>query len=227
MGNEMGMVIGSAVAMLVMYLLAFGFLIASYIMTSWGLYSIASRRQISNPWLAWLPIGNYWIMGSIADEYDGRNGLKRKWRMTLLILEIVVVVATIVCIVAFFVSIFSFALQVELIEADVYDAFDAIIPIYIAAILVAVVATALQALYMITLYKIFESTVPEKSVKYMLLSVMVPLASAICLMICRNKGYPNPGEMKMPVVIQEPDALEAPVSEEIQPDVIEMPSDEE
>ena len=41
----------------------------------------------------------------------------------------------------------------------------------------------------ICLFKIFESTVPEKAVKYLLLSILVPLAYPICLMKCRNKGY--------------------------------------
>lgn len=232
MGNEMGAVIGAAIAMMVVYLLSFGLMLANYIMTSWGIYSIADRRQISNPWLAWLPIGNFWITGSIVDEYDGRNGIKRKWRMTLLILELVVIVALILCFVVFFAGIFAIAFQSDFIETDLNDVLGVFIPIYITAILMALVASALQILNTICLYKIFESTVPEKSVKYILLSILVPLASAICLMICRNKGYSNPRQKKIPVVVQNQDALEAPIDdepkvEEIQSDVIDKTSDGE
>ena len=30
---------------------------------------------------------------------------------------------------------------------------------------------------------------PEKSVKYLLLSLLVPVAKSICLLRCRNQGY--------------------------------------
>lgn len=40
-----------------------------YIFRSIGLYTIAKNRGIKNPWLAWLPVGNNWIAGSIADQY--------------------------------------------------------------------------------------------------------------------------------------------------------------
>ena len=59
--------------------------IASYVMTSLSVYTIAKRREINNPWLAWIPVANYWIVGSIADDYDEKNGIKRKWRLHLLI----------------------------------------------------------------------------------------------------------------------------------------------
>lgn len=45
-------------------------LFVGYIFQSIGLYTIARNRGIANPWLAWLPIGNYWIAGSIADQYQ-------------------------------------------------------------------------------------------------------------------------------------------------------------
>ena len=44
--------------------------LVGYIFQSIGLYTIAKRRGIANPWLSWLPVGNYWIAGSIADQYQ-------------------------------------------------------------------------------------------------------------------------------------------------------------
>lgn len=40
-----------------------------YIFQSLGLYTIAKRRGIENPWLAWIPVANYWILGCISDQY--------------------------------------------------------------------------------------------------------------------------------------------------------------
>ena len=43
--------------------------IVLYVIKSLGLYTIAKRRGIACPWLAWLPVGCEWITGSIADQY--------------------------------------------------------------------------------------------------------------------------------------------------------------
>lgn len=60
-----------------------------YIFQSVALYSMAKNRGIANPWLAWLPIGNYWIAGSIADQYQYVvNGQVKSKRVILLVLSI-------------------------------------------------------------------------------------------------------------------------------------------
>ena len=53
----------------VVILVALGILLVCYIFRSIGLYTIAKNRGIKNPWLAWIPIGDRWIAGSIADQY--------------------------------------------------------------------------------------------------------------------------------------------------------------
>ena len=47
---------------------AIGFV--SSIFAAIGFYSIAKRRGILRPWLAWLPVGQNWIVGSISDHYQ-------------------------------------------------------------------------------------------------------------------------------------------------------------
>ena len=41
-----------------------------YIFQSCSLYSIAKRRGISNPGLAWVPVAFVWILGSVSDQYQ-------------------------------------------------------------------------------------------------------------------------------------------------------------
>ena len=73
-----------------MILLVVGlFAIIGYIFRSIGLYTIAKRRGIANPWLAWLPVGYYWIAGSIADQYQYvENGAVNNKRKILLALSV-------------------------------------------------------------------------------------------------------------------------------------------
>ena len=43
--------------------------IAVYIVNAIALYSIAQRNGVKNPWVAFIPIVQYYIIGSICEEY--------------------------------------------------------------------------------------------------------------------------------------------------------------
>ena len=61
--------------------------ILSYVLTALALYTIARRRGISNPWLAWLPVADTWLLGSLSDQYRyvarGQEKHKRIWLLAL------------------------------------------------------------------------------------------------------------------------------------------------
>lgn len=182
---------------LLIFLFVFGFALANYIMTSLALHKLADRRQIPNPWMAWLPFASDWLIGNIVDDYDGRNGIKRKWRVLLLTMSLISVVGLIVIYIAMFVWIFVMAFQyADVAEPPVAQLIGGFVFIYVALLIVAVVATAKSFCQAICIYKIFESTVPEKSVKYLLLYLLVPLAGPICLLKCKDKGYPYPQQQE-------------------------------
>lgn len=168
--------------------------IASYVMTSLSVYTIAKRREINNPWLAWIPVANYWIIGSIADDYDEKNGIKRKWRITLLALYIIFMAIFLVGYIGMIVAMVLYMVRTE------YGTFDApmnatmlsiFVGIYVFAIVLSLISIAVSICYYICVFKIFESTVPERAVSYLLVSLLVPFGYPICLMLCRKKGYPR------------------------------------
>ena len=43
--------------------------LAAYGISSYSLYSIARRNGVKNPWIAFVPILHYYIIGSICEEY--------------------------------------------------------------------------------------------------------------------------------------------------------------
>ncbi len=190
--QETAIAFGLLAAVLVLYLIIIAIGIVNYILTSLSLYRIADRRQIVNPWLAWLPFACNWIVGSIADDYDERNGIKRKWRVALLTLSLLAVAGFIAAYAVMFIILFSMALNSDSAEFTSGEALVIIIPFYIFFFAAIIAAVALGFCQAICIYKIFESTVPEKSLKYMLLYLMVPLAGGICLFKCRDKGYSKP-----------------------------------
>lgn len=162
----------------------FGFCVADYVISSIGLYRLAKAGQIKYPWRAWIPGVNYWIVGSIVDGYDSKRGIKRKWRVVLTVLLVICLVCIVVQ------SVIGETLEEVLVDpyrisVDFWMAFAGMVVI-IVMFLSGIVLTACQV---ICLFKVFETNATEKAVKYFLLSLLVPLAEAICLLKCANKAY--------------------------------------
>ena len=208
MNSEMEAMVGLGIIAIV-YLLMLGIGVTNYILTSLSLYTIADRRGISNPWLAWLPVVNSWTIGAIADDYDSRNGMKRKWRLLLLILNLIIIVFIVTFIAVFFVSLISVSMELNYYAPDVEEMLEILLPMYAFGIMMSVTSVAAQMCTVICLYKIYESTVPEKSVLFLLISLLVPLGNAICLMICRKKGYSNHDPISIAVIAEFPAVNEA------------------
>ena len=72
--------------------------IVLYVIKSLGLYTIAKRRGIACPWLAWLPVGCEWITASIADQYrkvtSGKATIRRFVVLVLAVISIGIGVVT-------------------------------------------------------------------------------------------------------------------------------------
>lgn len=52
--------------------------VLSYVLTAMALYSMAKSRGIAKPWLAWIPVADSWILGSLSDQY--RYVVRREFR---------------------------------------------------------------------------------------------------------------------------------------------------
>lgn len=203
----------------VILLIAFGFAIAQYIMTSVALARIASRRKISNGWMAWLPITRDWLIGKIADEYDGRNGVKRKWRALLLTLVLITTLGLAGIYGIAFKSALVMVLAGGYAQSAIVDLIGSVLAMYLIAIAVAVAEVLRKTFYTICIYKIFESTVPEKSVAYMIWYLLISFIGAICLVKCRNKGYSHVAPDTVVEVKEEP-------QQETQEEIVEEKNEE-
>ena len=160
-----------------------GLLLADYILSSLGLMRLAKRRNIPNPWLSWIPVANTWITGSIVDEYDLHQGKIRQWRTVLL----TTMVLTLVSMVLYIGEILIIVINAENIYYTETLWFT--VRVFIIACLMVFASTAAKGCSMVCMYKVYESTVPEKAVKYFLISLLVPLGQPICLLLCSSMGY--------------------------------------
>lgn len=216
--NDGGMIaLGVLAIVLIVYFAILALGIANYVMTSLSLHRIAARRQIANPWLAWLPIANNWIIGSIADDYEKQQGRTRKWRTALLILSLIGVGGFILSYIALIVMVIVFAVLETNTEPSVSAILGGVVPFYILLLLAVMLLAAAGYCTAVCVFKIFESTVPEKALKYFLIYLLVPLGGGICLMKCKDKGYSNPAPVypyyNPPVI---PQSETAPIPEQNQ-----------
>ena len=164
--------------------------IAADVFAALAIYTIAQRRQIKHAWMAWVPVLNVWILGSISDQYryvaKGEVRNKRKALITVRILQILfssaVIVKVIVMVVQAATGTFDYATDAEIIR-QVLSMLAFTLPVMILGI----VALVLDA---IALYDLYSSCDPDNKVLYLVLSV-IPAINGITrplfLFLCRDK----------------------------------------
>ena len=182
-------------AVLVVYLIIIMFFsalaVVSYILTSLSIFTVAKRRGIRAPGLAWVPVANVWTLGSICDHYEAAHGVQRKWRVVLLTLAVI----TFICALFAYLIVLLNAINVAMTYSDFDAAFNYLRPNEMVGLLDggivllivgAIAATALSVFEMICLFKFYRSCRPKDAVKFLLLSLFVPFAEPVCLLLCRN-----------------------------------------
>lgn len=172
------------------------FSLAVYILTSLSLYTIAQRRGLHAPWLAWIPVANSWLLGSISDQFryvtQGQNKAKRKWLLGLNIALAVLWIA----IVGLGVSVFTSAVINAVHSYDEEALLASIMgsAISMVALLVPLLAVSLAAkiLGYVAKYDVFKSLDPANCVLYLVLSILFPVTEPFFLIFNRNKDLGMP-----------------------------------
>lgn len=193
------------------YLMEFGLLIVSVVLTalligliisivlyvfrSAGCYHIAKRRGIHNPWLAWVPVAQLWILGCISDQYQYVvRGKIRNRRKILLGL-----------------SIASFILNLvtnRINSAALYDyrlssGFSGVMLVRMGFTLaVLTVAVVLLVFRCIALYDLYSSCCPDNNVLFLVLGILFPFTTPFFIFCNRKKDLGMPPRVQQPVYQQ-------------------------
>lgn len=148
--------------------------VVGYIFQSIGLYTIAKRRGIANPWLAWLPwVGYYWIAGSVADQYQYVvNGAVKNKRMILLVLSLASI------------ALYMFA------GADEAGA--------VLSLLQSAVSIATLVFWNWSLYELYTSCKPRNNVLFLVLGIIFGFLVPYFIFACRNKEEGMPPRREEP-----------------------------
>lgn len=167
--------------------------IASYVLSAMALYTIAKRRGIQSPWMAWMPVVNCWLLGSLSDQYQyvvkHHHTNRRKALLGLDILKcVLMVLVTVLAVVLTFQTAFNMVLA-RLLSC---------------LALLAGVSIARAVVRYMALYDVYRSVDPKNAVVYLVLSICVGATIPFFLFFNREKedGMP-PRKQPEPCVTEE------------------------
>ena len=134
-----------------------------YIFTSLGLYKMAKSSQLENPWLAWLPFGNTYIIGSIVKEIDfiGQHitNLGIIYLLSPFILGIASCILSLIPILGW---LACFALNILFVYFNI-----------------------------LVIYRMFKCFVAESATLYTILTFIIPFGAPVCFMKAGNRPRLN------------------------------------
>ena len=187
-------------------IIAIAICVVMYVFEALSLFTIAKRRGIPNYGLAWVPVGNMWIVGKLADQYD--NYVKGK-NMKLAPL--------------------TFGLDAGAVALFLLGLVSNFFVFWILGYLVAIAACVF---FFISLSKIYHAANPSSAAVLEVLSIIFTVIIPFVLFAQRNKdeGYrlaaeswppvnpSDPAERKQEAFEEAPKESAAPVETSPEPD---------
>ncbi len=176
---------------LVYYVSFAGAAVLMYVLSARGLQTAARRRGLKNPWLAWIPVANSYLLGSLSDQYQYvTRGRIRNRRKVLLWLEIAAAILLIVFM-AFYTAMTVYAFD-EMTQPTHQGMIEwSLILMGVGVLMEGVVVTRSVFSYT-ALYDYYRSSLPNKRVAYLVLSIVFSFLAPVFIFKCRNeeRGMP-------------------------------------
>ena len=177
--------------------------IVGYVFMALGLYTIAQRRGIKNPWLSWIPVVNCWIIGSLSDQYRYvvKGEVKNK-RKTLLILNIITWILYVAMMVVLFVMV-ARVIKVAISGVDEEEMMMAVLG-HLMGILglcvpLAGISIATAVVRYMAMYDIYTSCTPKNNVIFLVLSIFFSITEPFFVFFTRNRDDGMPPRRQEPV----------------------------
>lgn len=171
-----------------------------WVFRSLALYTIGRRRGLKNPWLAWVPVGQEWIIGSVSDQYQyltqGKNQNRRK---ILLILKLAAVV---IGLVAGVVGIFNVMRPIAMYGGYSGEETIRMMMPMTGSMLLSVVSAGICIVAFvfrqISMYDLYRSCEPKNAIPYLVFGILFGVLEPVFLMILRNRDEGMPPRKTAP-----------------------------
>ena len=192
--------------------------IVTYVLSSLGLYTLAQRRGLNRPWLAWIPVVNCWILGSLSDQYryvvKGEVKSKRKVLLILQILTTVMGIAMAVVAVVMAVNVTGGVMRGASESRIMEMVLGPLVGILGMCLPLAGIAIAYAVIRYMALYDVYRSMDPANCVLFTVLSILVGVTEPFFLFFNREKDLGMPPRRQETVP---PQQAYAPSQPEYQP----------
>ena len=182
--------------------------VGTYVLTALGLYTIAQRRGINKPWLAWIPVVNVWTLGCISDQYRYVvKGEKKSKRKVLIGLNI----AQLVCVLVFFVL--TIVMVVDMVgmattnpsEQEVITAvLGSMGGMLLMLIPISAISLTTAIITYMALYDVYTSCDPRNNVTFLVLSILFSITQPFFIFFSRKKDLGMPPRRPDPMQYMPP-----------------------
>lgn len=151
-----------------------------WVLRSSALHKIAKRRGIRHAWLAWIPLGGSWILGSVSDQYQHLvRGKVTSRRKILLLLSLV----------SMFLGLGNgivTIIQAIMAQTDVMAVAWAFATMS-SSLLVWACGLATLVFNHICNYDLYRSCNPQTSVVFLVLGIVIPITEPFFYFVNRKK----------------------------------------
>ena len=170
--------------------------IASYVLTALALYTIARRRGLKNPWLAWIPVADSWLLGSLSDQYryvvKGEHKSKRKILLFFRVLITIMWISLMGLLVNLCFHAVGNAFWGTMTEDRVFQILHQALNLLVVLLPLIGISIAYAVFRYMALYDIYKSLDPANSVLFLVLSVLFGVTEPFFLFFSRNKDEGMP-----------------------------------
>lgn len=176
--------------------------IASYVLTALALYTIARRRGLRNPWLAWIPVADCWLLGSLSDQYryvvKGEHKSKRKILLFFRILITIMWVSLIGLLVNLCFHAVGSVVWGSINDDQIFQILHQALNLLVVCLPLIGISIAYAVFRYMALYDIYKSLDPANCVLFLVLSILFGVTEPFFLFFSREKDGGMPPR-KQPV----------------------------
>lgn len=133
------------------------YIITSYLFFAIGLQKISEFRGHDKPWLAFIPIANYYLLGFVADDINSYENKRSNYQIILLVLAIIS-------------SIFKSIKNI--LKRNNFNTDNPEYLYFEIKIIVAIVSAIMLGFCFMVLYKIYSDYSPDKAIVMLVCSII-------------------------------------------------------
>lgn len=176
--------------------------IAGYVLTALALYTIARRRGLKNPWLAWIPVADCWLLGSLSDQYryvlKGEHRSKRKILLFFRVLITIMWISLMGLLVNLCFHAVGGVFWGAMSDERMFQILHQAMNLLVLFLPLMGISIAYAVFRYMALYDIYKSLDPENCVLFLVLSILFGITEPFFLFFSREKDGGMPPR-KQPV----------------------------